>query len=91
MCDAWAVTTHQVTYEGPPSLAVRVATLLADAAGVELTSAERQQNPVGPGDTVLMALRLEGTTDDVTAAVAQVGDGLPPEASITIDSSTAGP
>ncbi len=85
------MTTHRVTYEGPPSLAVRVATLLADAAGIELTSAERQEHRGRSGQIVLMSLGLDGTTDDVTAAVALVADGLPPEASLTIESSVEGP
>jgi len=77
------VTTHQVKYEGPSSLAVGVATLLADAEGIDLTSAKQEQ-PEGSLGTVLMALIVEGTTEDVIAAVGQIGDGLPAEASITV-------
>ncbi len=78
------MTIHQVKYEGPSSLAVRVATLLADAEGIDLTSAEKQQDPHGPAQTVL-ALTVEGTTEDVAAAVGLIRDGLPAGADITIE------
>jgi hypothetical protein len=39
--DAVAVTVYRIRFEGPAALAVRVATGLADADGVELTSSEQ--------------------------------------------------
>lgn len=83
-CDAVAVTTHQVTYQGPPSFAVRAATLLADSEGVELTSAN-QPEVVEGSELVLLALVLDGTPEAVTAAVESVRAGLPPEATVTMD------
>ena len=80
-----AVTTHQVTYQGPPSFAVRAATLLADSEGVELTSANQPEVVDGAGDTVLLALVLEGTSESVTAALESVRADLPPEATLTMD------
>ncbi len=78
------VTSHQVKYEGPSALAVRVATLLADAEGIELRSAERQEHTGGSVETVL-ALTVEGTAEAVTAAVGSIGAGLPAEARITVE------
>ena len=79
------VTTHLVRYEGPSSLAVRVATMLADAEGIDLTSAEKQDLGGGSGDTVLLTLTVEATADDVTAAVGSISGGLPDGARITVD------
>ena len=76
---------HHVTYEGPPSLAVPVATLLADAQGVDLTAAEKPEHLDGSVESVLLALTVEGATEAVTAAVSHISDGLPAEATITID------
>jgi hypothetical protein len=80
---------HQVNYEGPPSLAVRVAHMLADAPGVELRSAKEPEPLDGPVAGVLLALTVEGTADDVTAAVAAVRDELPSDARITMEDGTA--
>jgi len=79
------VTTHQVRYQGPSALAVRVATLLADADGIGLTSAEKQEHPDGSVEATVLALTVEGTTEDVMAAVRHIGDGLPAGASITVE------
>ncbi len=79
------MTSHQVKYEGPSSLAMSVATLLADAEGIDLTSAERQEHPDGPVDAVRLALTVEGTTEAVMAAVGAIGVGLPAEARITVE------
>lgn len=81
--------THQVKYEGPPSLAVSVATVLADAEGVELTAAEKPERFGGSVESVLLAMTVEGTTEAVTAAVGLISGGLPAEASISIDGATA--
>lgn len=80
-----AVTTHQVTYQGPPSFAVRAATLLADAEGVKLTSANQPELLEGSDQTVLLALVLEGTAEAVTAALDSVQAALPPDATVTVD------
>jgi hypothetical protein len=81
--DAWAVTAHQVTYEGPPSLAVDVARLLADADGIQLTGAKE---PAPRGDGVVLALTVEGTTEAVAAAVGSLQGQLPEGATITAES-----
>ncbi len=77
------MTSHQVKYEGPAAFAVNVATLLADADGIDLTSAERQEGTEGSDDTVLV-LTVEATTEAVTAAVGSITVGLPADASITV-------
>ena len=87
--DAGVVTTHQVTYQGPPAFAVRAATLLADSVGVELTSANQPEVLDGADQTVLLALTLEGTLDAVTAALDSVRAELPPGAGVAIDGPAA--
>jgi hypothetical protein len=83
--DAWAVSSHQVRYEGPSSLAVSVATLLADAEGIELRSAEKQEPDGEPVEPVSLVLTVEGTTEAVTAAVGSIDLGLPPDARIRLE------
>ena len=65
-------------------MAVRVAALLADAPGVELTSAARPEDPEPSEAAVVLALTLEGTTEAVTAALAAVEAELPPGATIAL-------
>lgn len=62
---------------------MRVATLLADADGIELTSADRQDAEGSVGNAVL-ALTVNGTTEAVTAAVDSIGADLPPDATLTL-------
>lgn len=83
--DAWAVTPHQVTYQGPPAFALRAATVLADSDGVELTSANQPEVLEGADQIVLLALVLEGTSEAVMAALDSVRSELPPEATVTLE------
>lgn len=85
------MTSHQVQYDGPSSLAVPVATLLADADGIDLISAEKQENSDGPAESVILVLTVEGTTEAVVAAVESVRAGLPAEASLTVEDPVQGP
>lgn len=82
--DACTVTSFQVTYRGPSTIAVKVAALLADADGVELVSAARPDVPAASEEAVL-AVTLEGTTDAVTAALDAVRDQLPAGATVTME------
>ncbi len=82
--DAGAVTTHQVTYQGPPAFAVRAATLLAAADGVELTSANPPEVLEG-SQIASLVVTVEGTAEAVAAAVASLQLELPPDAAISID------
>jgi hypothetical protein len=76
------VTTYHVRFEGPVELALRVATALADADGVDLTSSDaptpRRSGLVGLDVTV------DGLPDDVIAAVGGVRSWLPDGATIDI-------
>lgn len=74
------MTTHQVTYRGPSTFAVRAAAMLADAAGLELTSANRTDDP--SDDSVALELTIKGTDEAVAAAVDAVREELPAGATI---------
>lgn len=76
------MTSHEVTYRGPSSFAVRAAALIADAAGVELTSATRADEPDATEDSVVLVLTVEGTDDAVAAGLAAVRAELPEGASV---------
>jgi hypothetical protein len=65
-------------------MAIRIATELADADGVELISSE-PPSMVG-SDTVKLGVVVEGTLGAVTDAVAGIRDGMPSGASIEIAS-----
>jgi hypothetical protein len=83
VCDAGAVTHFRIRFEGPAALAVSVATALADADGVELTSSE--QPSILDKNTVELNVSVEGKRGAVTAAVSGIRDGLPAGASIDFD------
>ena len=76
------MTVYKIRFEGPAALAVGVATALADAEGVDLTSSS--QPSVLDADTVALDLTAEGPRDAITAAVAGIRDGLPRGASIDV-------
>jgi hypothetical protein len=80
--DAIAVNVYRIRFEGPAALAVRVATAIADADGVDLTSSEKPS--ILDGKTVELNVSVEGTRDDVAIAVSDIRDGLPHGASIEI-------
>jgi hypothetical protein len=77
------MTTLRVTYEGPSSLAVSTATMLADAEGVDLTSSETPEKR--SGDEVRLRLTVEGPTDAILDAVARVRGRLPAGATLSIE------
>jgi hypothetical protein len=76
------VTTYRIRFEGPAALAVRVATALADADGVDLTHSA--QPSIVDESNVALDLSVDGTREAVAAAVADIGDDLPRGATITI-------
>ena len=82
------MAAHQIKYEGPSSLAVRAATMLADADGVGLISSRMPERREESADKVLLELTVEGTTEAVMAAVRIVGESLPRQATITVEEST---
>jgi hypothetical protein len=79
------VTVHRITYEGPASLAMGAATALADADGVELTSASPPEPIDGQPDRVRLALTVDGDAADILGAVRTVGGGLPPGAGLAVE------
>jgi hypothetical protein len=78
-----AVTSFRISYVGPPSFAVRAATLLAEADGIELTSSEPPAHR--DDDSVLLALTVEATQQAVDKALNDIAALLPPEATMRLD------
>jgi hypothetical protein len=74
------VTVYRIRFVGPATLAVRVATLLADADGVDLISSEPPS--IVDTDTVALAVAVDGEHGDVADALAGIRIGLPKDASI---------
>jgi len=58
-------------------------TALADAEGVELTSAESPETLDGQSGRVRLAFTVEGSPEDVAGAIALVRSGLPAGAELT--------
>jgi hypothetical protein len=79
------MAAHEIKYEGPSSLAVRAATMLADADGVELVSSQPPERRDKGADKVVLAFTVEGTAKAVMAAVRLIGESLPPTATMTIE------
>jgi hypothetical protein len=76
------VANYRVRFEGPAALALRVATALADADGVELISSDQ---PVTLDDSmVALDVTVEGAFDAVADAVASIRGEIPSGASIEI-------
>ena len=72
----------RVRFEGPASLALSVATALADADGVELISSDQ---PAALDDgMVALNVTVEGAFDAVADAVAGIRDEIPSGASLEI-------
>ena len=64
-----------MTYQGPAVFAVRAAALLADADGVELTSATRS-------DAAVLVLTVEATDEALSTAVEAARAALPAGATL---------
>ena len=76
------MTSHRVRVEGPTAVTLSVATALADADGVELTSSDQ---PVTRNESmVALDVTVEGAFEAVADAVASIRDSLPTGASIEI-------
>jgi hypothetical protein len=82
MCQAEPVTVYRIVFEGPAAMALRIATELADADGVELISSSPPS--IAGGDTVTLEVAVEGALEAVTEAVSGIRDGMPTGASIEI-------
>jgi hypothetical protein len=79
------MAAHEIKYDGPASFAVRAATMLADADGVELVSSQPPERRDKGADKVVLAFTVEGTAKAVMAAVRLIGESLPPTATMTIE------
>ncbi len=76
------MANFRVKFEGPAALALRVATALADADGVELISSDQ---PVTLDDSmVALNVTVEGAFEAVADAVASIRGEIPSGASIEI-------
>lgn len=73
---------YRIRFAGPSTIAVRVATALAEADGVELIASEPPS--ILGANMVELAVAVEGTLDAVAGAVASIRDGMPKGASIEI-------
>jgi len=76
------VTLYRIKFEGPADLAVRIATELADADGVDLTSSKPPT--VIDERSVSLDMTVEANEREVSAALAAIRDDLPSGASIEI-------
>ena len=79
------MSAYRIRYEGPSSLAVRAATMLAEAEGVELTASQPPEFRPGEVETAVLAVTLKGDRAAVLAAVEAVQGRLPDDATITIE------
>jgi hypothetical protein len=77
------VTSFRISYEGPRSFAIRAATLLADADGVELTSSEPPARL--DDESVHLALTVKATEKAVDDALTAIAAQMPPDATMRID------
>ena len=79
------VNEHRIRFEGASSAALTVATAIADADGIDLTSSEP---PVAVADgTVRLAFTVQGSSESIVAAVDEIGRTLPDDSSIELDPS----
>jgi hypothetical protein len=77
------VTSFRISYVGPRSFAVRAATLLAEADGIELTASDPPA--LRDDDSVLLALSVEASHQAVDEALRDIAALLPPEAVMRVD------
>jgi hypothetical protein len=78
--DAALVTSFRVRFEGPATLALQVATELADADGIELVASEHPST-LEEGRVELTVV-VAGTEQAVGDAVARISEMLPEGSSL---------
>jgi hypothetical protein len=77
------VNEHRIRFEGAAAAALTIATAIADADGVDLTSSEP---PATLADgRVRLDLTVQGSSASITAAVDEIGSGLPAGSSLELD------
>jgi hypothetical protein len=79
------VNEHRIRFEGAAAAALTIATAIADADGVDLTSSE-PPTPLADG-RVRLDLSVQGPSESITAAVDEIGRTLPGDSSIELDPS----
>ncbi len=79
------VKEHRIRFEGASADALTVATAVADADGVDLTSSEP---PTALADgRVRLDLEVRGSSESVAAALDGIRRGIPADSSIELDPS----
>ena len=76
---------HRIRFEGASADALTVATAIADADGVDLTSSEPPTTL--PGGKVRLDVRVRASSESITAALAEIGRRLPTHSSLELDPS----
>ncbi|MGH9278784.1 MAG: hypothetical protein ACRD12_11870 [Acidimicrobiales bacterium] len=70
------MSEHRVRYEGPRSLAMQAARLLADSQGIELRSAGSPEPLSDSAGETGLTLTVEGTAEAVQAALERIQAAL---------------
>jgi hypothetical protein len=79
------VSEHRIRFEGAAAAALTVATAIADADGVDLTSSEP---PVTLSDgRVRLDLTVDASSESVAGALAEIRPRLPDDSSIELEPS----
>jgi hypothetical protein len=79
------VNEHRIRFEGASAAALTVATAIADADGVDLTSSA-PPTPLTEG-RVRLDLSVQGSSESIAAAVDEIARAIPTDSSIELDPS----
>jgi hypothetical protein len=79
------VNEHRIRFEGASADALTVATAIADADGVDLTSSAPPTTLAG--GKVRLDVRVRGSTESIAAALDEIGLSIPIDSSIELDPS----
>jgi hypothetical protein len=79
------VNEHRIRFEGASTAALTVATAIADADGVDLTSSE-PPTPIADGK-VRLDLSVRASSESIAAALDEIGRSIPVDSSIELDPS----
>lgn len=83
MWNAVVVNEHRIRFEGDSAFALSVATAIADADGVDLTSSEP---PTALADgKVRLDLSVRASGESIAAALEEIGVSVPVDCSIELD------
>ena len=77
------VNEHRIRFEGASADALTIATAIADADGVDLTSSEP---PIAIADgRVRLDLSVRGPSEAIAAALDEIGRRIPGDSSVELD------